>query len=168
MGPSSSKGDMRRTAGPAISLSRANYRYPRVSDRKLDFVSLGATAAVAVLSLVFVPSPWRYPLIALELIVLAVRGIKVRRHYRPAPSFFATNHQEAMAREALIKQHFTVLTDAYMVACTYCDWKTTDYAHRLLEAPRHLHDEHPSRDPRIPSWLRHEWTAWLGRLVTRG
>jgi hypothetical protein len=129
-----SKGDIRRTASPARPLSRSHYRYPRVSDRKLDVVSFGATAAVAVLSLVFVPSPWRYPLIVLELIVLAVMGIQIRRRYRAVPSFFYTNHQEARAREALIKQHFTTFPQTYTVACNYCDWKTTDYAHRLLRA----------------------------------
>jgi hypothetical protein len=156
------------SARQARTRIHAHYRYPHVSDRRLDFVVLTATAAVAVVSVVFVPSPWRYPVIALVFVLVGGMALQIRRRYRLAPSFFVRDHAEATARNALIQQHFTVTPEMYTVACNYCNWKTTDYAHRLVEAPRHLHDEHPSRDPRIPLWLRKRWTAWLGRVVTLG
>jgi hypothetical protein len=129
---------------------------------------LAAAAFVAVFSEVFVSSPWRYPLIVLALVPIAGTAVQIRRRYRPAPSFIVRDHAEATARDALVQQHFTVTPEMYKVACNYCDWETDDYAQRLVAAPRHLHDEHPSRDPRIPSLLRRRWTAWLGRLVTIG
>ena len=49
------------SARQARTRIHAHYRYPHVSDRRLDFVVLTATAAVAVVSVVFVSSPWRYP-----------------------------------------------------------------------------------------------------------
>lgn len=115
--------------------------------------------------MVFTPSPWRYLLLVLVLAVVGVMVLQIARRYRPIPSFIGRDRQ-AVARDGLIRQDFTVRPEQYTVSCNYCDWETTDYAHRLVEAPRHLHDEHPSRDPRIPSLLRRRWSAWFGRLVT--
>jgi hypothetical protein len=147
---------------------RTHYRYPHVSDRKLEFGLYAVSSTVAVISVVFVPSPWRYLLLVLVLALFIGNAVQIRRRYRAAPSWQVRNHEEATARDALIRQHFTVTPETYTIACNYCDWKTNDYARRLVEAPRHLHNEHPSRDPRIPTLLRRRWMAWLGRLVTLG
>jgi hypothetical protein len=139
---------------------RTHYRFPRISDRKLDFVVLAATAAaVVVVPMAFVPAPWRNPLIVLALAFVAETALQARRQYCSASSSIVRNHDEATARDALIQQHVTVTSEAYLVACKYCGWRTNDYARRLVDAPRHLHDGHPSRDPRIPSTL--DGVAWV-------
>jgi hypothetical protein len=156
-----------RKRAPQLAI-RTHYRYPRLSDRQLDAGVTAGTAAVGALSAVFTPSPSRYLLLVLVLAVVGVMVLQIARRYRRMPSFIGRDHQEAVTRDRLIQQHFTVRPEQYKVSCNYCDWATTDYAHRLVDAPRHLHDEHPSRDPRIPSLLRRRWSVWLGRLVTLG
>jgi cell division protein FtsW (lipid II flippase) len=137
-----------------------------MGDRQVDIGIVVGTAAIGVVSVVLTRSPWRYVLFALLVGVVCAMALQIARRYRPTPSFIVRDRPEAAVREWLLKQHFSVTPEEYKIACNYCDWETRDYARRLTDAPRLLHDAHPSNDPRIPSLLRLRWTAWLGRLVT--
>jgi hypothetical protein len=144
------------------------YRYPRLSDPTLDALLLGVATLTAIISAALAPPPWRYLLIVLALACAAGTAVQLRRRYSPTQGWRTARYVEQTTREAILRDHFAVTPEEYRVACNYCDWSTQDYAYRLVHAPKHLHDEHPQHDPRIPSWLRQRWTAWLGRLVTEG
>jgi len=58
------------------------YRYPRISDRKLDLGVTGTSLALAVVSVVFVPSPWLYALLVLVLALFVGTAVQLRRRYR--------------------------------------------------------------------------------------
>jgi uncharacterized membrane protein len=143
----------------------SRYRYPRLSDPTLDVLLLVVATALAVIGAAFAPPFWRCLLVVLVVVFVAGTALQIKRRYaKQAMSPMAESRRERSERYALITAHFNV--KLYTVSCKYCDWSTTDYAHRLVTAPKHLRDKHPEHDTRIPAWLRRRGTAWLGRLVT--
>jgi hypothetical protein len=76
------------------------YRYPRLSDPRLEAFVLGLASLGSVVSAALAPPLWRYLLIALALVLAVGTTVQVRRRYRTAPSWMATQHAEATARDA--------------------------------------------------------------------
>ncbi|MGH2971034.1 MAG: hypothetical protein ACRDLE_02635 [Gaiellaceae bacterium] len=134
----------------------------------------------AVVSAVYLPAPWEEVEIGIAavIVLLALRRMTLddRRDLEHAYlmsrtpeaqlQLLAMTQVDGTYRDWLLREHFAVTPETYTVACNYCDWKTTDYARRLVDAPRHLHDVHPKHDPRIHPWLRRRLTTWIGRRVT--
>lgn len=137
------------------------------------------SCASALISALFLAAPWSVVVIVLSVsaALLAATDLKARDRLivehnvlmSQTPEgelgILASGHAAETALDALVREHFTEAPDTTIVSCRYCDWRTDDFADRLLLAPAHLHQAHPERDPRVPRLLRSRPTRWLGRLL---
>lgn len=149
--------------------------------RGIPWLMIGLSFASALISALFLASPWNILVIALNaaVVLLAVIDLKARNRQAAEHEFLMSQTPEgelailaegqAAARQLddLVRAHFEEVPGTAAIACRYCGWHTDDFADRLRLAPTHLREAHPEQDPRVPRLFRFRATRPLGRLLPR-
>lgn len=145
------------------------------------WLMIGLSFASALISAVFLASPWNILVIALNaaIVLLAVIDLKVRNRQTAEHEFLMGQTPEgelailaegqAAARQLddLVRVHFEEVPETTAIACRYCNWRTDDFADRLRLAPAHLREAHPEHDPRVPRLFRFRATRPFARFLPR-
>lgn len=142
---------------------------------------VGLSFASAVISALFLASPWNLLVIALNAAVVLLAVVDLKARDRQAAehevlmsqtpegelAILADGQTGARELDDLVRAHFEEIPGTATIACRYCEWRTEDFADRLRVAPAHLRAAHPEQDPRVPRLLRSRATRPLGRLLPR-